>query len=45
MMSRIQRREVAGATGLDDAQAYRQLASILTRGIDADRVAPDVAGG
>lgn len=45
MMSRIQRREVAGATGLDDAQAYRQLASILTRGIDADRIAPDIAGG
>lgn len=33
MMSRIQRREVAEATGLDDAQAYRQLASILTAGI------------
>ncbi|MYR06620.1 TetR family transcriptional regulator [Gordonia sp. SID5947] len=35
MMSRIQRREVALTTGLDDAAAYRQLASILTRGIDA----------
>ncbi|MFW0785449.1 TetR/AcrR family transcriptional regulator [Gordonia sp. CPCC 206044] len=35
MMSRIQRREVAAATGLDDAQAYRQLAAILTTGIDA----------
>ena len=30
MMSRIQRREVWAATGLDDAAAYRQLASILT---------------
>ncbi|MEP9392912.1 TetR/AcrR family transcriptional regulator [Gordonia sp. VNQ95] len=35
MMSRIQRREVAATTGLDDAQAYRQLAAILTTGIDA----------
>lgn len=35
MMARIQRREVAASTGLDDAQAYRQLASILTTGIDA----------
>ncbi|MGV9711097.1 TetR/AcrR family transcriptional regulator [Gordonia sp. NPDC003424] len=35
MMSRIQRREVAATTGLDDAQAYRQLASILMSGIDA----------
>ncbi|MEE3849302.1 TetR/AcrR family transcriptional regulator [Gordonia sp. LSe1-13] len=35
MMSRIQRREVEAATGLDDASAYRQLASILTAGIDA----------
>ncbi|AZG45592.1 TetR/AcrR family transcriptional regulator [Gordonia insulae] len=35
MMSRIQRREVATATGLDDASAYRQLASILTTGIIA----------
>ncbi|MGW6034316.1 TetR/AcrR family transcriptional regulator [Gordonia terrae] len=35
MMSRIQRREVRAATGLDDAAAYRQLASILTAGIDA----------
>ncbi|GAB88721.1 TetR/AcrR family transcriptional regulator [Gordonia rhizosphera] len=35
MMSRIQRRDVAATTGLDDAQAYRQLASILTTGIDA----------
>lgn len=33
MMSRIQRREVAAATGLDDAAAYRQLASILMTGI------------
>lgn len=32
MMSRIQRRDVEAHTGLDDAQAYRQLASILTRG-------------
>ncbi|GAA1481310.1 TetR/AcrR family transcriptional regulator [Gordonia sinesedis] len=35
MMSRIQRREVATATGLDDAHAYRQLAAILTTGIVA----------
>ncbi len=35
MMSRIQRREVAAATGLDDAHAYRELASILMVGIDA----------
>lgn len=35
MMSRIQRREVAVTTGLDDASAYRQLASILTVGIAA----------
>lgn len=35
MMSRIQRREVAATTGLDDAHAYRQLASILMHGIDA----------
>ena len=37
MMSRIQRRDVEAHTGLDDAQAYRQLASILMRGIDVDR--------
>ncbi|WP_461665446.1 TetR/AcrR family transcriptional regulator [Gordonia sputi] len=37
MVSRIQRRDVEAHTGLDDAQAYRQLASILTRGIDVDR--------
>ncbi|MCH5643193.1 TetR/AcrR family transcriptional regulator [Gordonia sp. ABSL49_1] len=36
MMTRIQRGEVATATGLDHAAAYRQLASILTAGIDAD---------
>lgn len=42
MMSRIQRREVWVATGLDDAAAYRQLASILTAGIDAG---PDARGG
>ncbi|WAC54327.1 TetR/AcrR family transcriptional regulator [Gordonia sp. SL306] len=35
MMTRIQRRDVAATTGLDDAEAYRQLASILTGGIDA----------
>ena len=35
MMSRIQRREVSATTGLDDAEAYRQLAAILTTGIDA----------
>ncbi|NED62020.1 TetR/AcrR family transcriptional regulator, partial [Streptomyces sp. SID10244] len=35
MMTRIQRRDVAVTTGLDDAEAYRQLASILTGGIDA----------
>lgn len=37
MMSRIQRREVAATTGLDDAHAYRQLASILMHGIDAEQ--------
>ncbi|WHU47992.1 TetR/AcrR family transcriptional regulator [Gordonia sp. L191] len=37
MMSRIQRREVSATTGLDDAAAYRQLAAILTTGIDAQR--------
>ncbi|MDT0221160.1 TetR/AcrR family transcriptional regulator [Gordonia sp. AC31] len=42
MMTRIQRREVWAATGLDDAAAYRQLASILTAGIDAG---PDARGG
>lgn len=33
MMERIQRRGVRAATGLDDAQAYRELALILTAGI------------
>lgn len=33
MMVRIQRREVAAATGLDDAAAYRELASLLDAGI------------
>ncbi|GAC68321.1 TetR/AcrR family transcriptional regulator [Gordonia soli] len=35
-MSRIQRREVAATTGLEDAEAYRQLATILTTGIARD---------
>ncbi|OMC36755.1 TetR family transcriptional regulator [Mycobacterium sp. GA-1841] len=35
MMVRIQRGSVRDSTGLDDAAAYRELASILTRGIDA----------
>ncbi|MGC4935830.1 TetR/AcrR family transcriptional regulator [Gordonia sp. DT30] len=35
MMSRIQRREVTATTGLGDAAAYRQLAALLTTGIDA----------
>ncbi|MFC9665554.1 TetR/AcrR family transcriptional regulator [Nocardia sp. NPDC127606] len=33
MMVRIQQRGVRAATGLDDAAAYRELASILTHGI------------
>ena len=45
MMSRIQRREVATTTGLDDAQAYRELASILTVGIDARPITAAAAGG
>ncbi|MDL9937783.1 TetR/AcrR family transcriptional regulator [Gordonia sp. ABSL1-1] len=40
MMRRIQRREVRDATGLDDATAYRQLASILFAGIDAGNASP-----
>lgn len=35
MMVRIQQRAVRAATGLDDAQAYRELAAILTGGISA----------
>ena len=35
MMVRIQQGGVHDSTGLDDAEAYRELASILTRGIDA----------
>lgn len=34
-MVRIQQRLVHAATGLADADAYRELASVLTRGIDA----------
>ncbi|WP_040518571.1 TetR/AcrR family transcriptional regulator [Gordonia neofelifaecis] len=34
-MVRIQQGAVRGATGLDDAGAYRELAAILTRGISA----------
>lgn len=41
MMSRIQRREIAATTGLDDADAYRQLAAILTTGIVATDAARD----
>ncbi len=33
VMVRIQQREVAAATGLADAQAYRELATLLTRGL------------
>ena len=33
IMARIQQRGVRSATGLDDANAYRQLAAILTSGI------------
>jgi AcrR family transcriptional regulator len=35
MMVRIQQGSVRASTGLDDADAYRELAAILTRGIDA----------
>ncbi len=35
MMVRIQRGDVRGRTGLDDAAAYRELASVLTNGISA----------
>jgi hypothetical protein len=35
MMVRIQQRVVRDSTGLDDADAYRELAAILTGGIDA----------
>lgn len=35
MMVRIQQGDVRAATGLDDADAYRELASILTSGISA----------
>ena len=35
VMVRIQQRVVRENTGLDYADAYRELASILTRGIDA----------
>ena len=41
MMSRIQRREIAATTGLDDAGAYRQLAAIRTTGIVATDAARD----
>lgn len=35
MMVRIQQGAVRSATGLDDAAAYRELAAILTAGINA----------
>lgn len=35
MMVRIQQRRVRASTGLDDASAYRELAAILTAGINA----------
>ena len=35
MMVRIQQRTVRAQTGLDDASAYRELAAILTAGINA----------
>lgn len=35
MMVRIQQRKVRASTGLDDAGAYRELAAILTAGINA----------
>ncbi|MFZ2527591.1 MAG: TetR/AcrR family transcriptional regulator [Rhodococcus sp. (in: high G+C Gram-positive bacteria)] len=35
VMVRIQQREVAATTGLADAQAYRELATLLTRGLTA----------
>jgi hypothetical protein len=34
-MVRIQQRDVYKATGLDDAQAYRELAALITTGIAA----------
>ena len=35
VMVRIQQRHVAEATGLPDAQAYRELAALLTHGLTA----------
>ena len=32
-MEAIQQRRIAGATGLDDAEAYEQLATLLVRGL------------
>lgn len=37
MMVRIQQRAVAVATGLDDANAYRELAALITAGVSAGR--------
>jgi AcrR family transcriptional regulator len=37
MMVRIQQRAVAAATGLDDANAYRELAALITAGVSAGR--------
>ena len=36
VMVRIQRRRVAGATGLEDAEAYEQLTRLLLHGLAAD---------
>ncbi|NLE79268.1 MAG: TetR/AcrR family transcriptional regulator [Rhodococcus sp.] len=33
-MNRIQQREVSKSTGLDDAQAYRELAALITAGLE-----------
>jgi hypothetical protein len=36
VMVRIQRRQVAATTGLDDAAAYENLAALLLRGLQRD---------
>jgi AcrR family transcriptional regulator len=41
VMAGIQRGEIAAATGLDDAGAYRELAELVISGVDA---APDLRG-
>jgi len=41
-MVRIQQREIAATTGLDDAAAYAALADLVLHGLDADRPAPEL---